>query len=38
MKIAFYLTVFYGVFGYLVAIWGRAALERCKAMRSRDEA
>jgi hypothetical protein len=28
MKIAFYLAAFYGAFGFLVATWGRAALEK----------
>jgi hypothetical protein len=38
MKIAFYLTAFYGAFGYLVATWGRAPIQRYKAMHSREKA
>lgn len=37
MRIAFYLIAFYGALAYLVATWGRAAIERYKAMHPREK-
>lgn len=31
MKIAFYLTAFYGALGFLVTTWGRAAIDKYRA-------
>lgn len=30
MKVAFYLVTFYGALGYLLSLWGRAALQQYK--------